>query len=50
MKIKSEDFRAKEGDKVNLKKWPARVKPAYRSKHNYENSWPNRSRNSATCS
>lgn len=36
MKIKSEDFQVKEGDKVNLKKWPTRVKPAYKSKHKYK--------------
>lgn len=36
MKIKSEDFQVKEGEKVNLKKWPTRVKPAYKSKRQYE--------------
>jgi len=36
MKIKSEDFQVKEGEKVNLKKWPTLVKPAYKSKHDYE--------------
>jgi PPK2 family polyphosphate:nucleotide phosphotransferase len=36
MKIKSEDFRVKEGAKVNLKNWPTLVKPAYKSKRNYE--------------
>jgi|SRR5450830_30583 len=36
MKIKSEDFQVKEGEKVNLKKWPTLVKPAYKSKHEYE--------------
>ncbi len=36
MKIKSEDFQVKQGEKVNLKKWPTRVKPAYKSKHDYE--------------
>ena len=32
MKIDSEDFRVREGDKVNLKKWPTQVKPDYSSK------------------
>jgi hypothetical protein len=27
MKINSKDFRVREGDKVNLKKWPTAVKP-----------------------
>lgn len=36
MKIKSADFQVKEGDKVNLQKWPTKVKPAYKSKHSYE--------------
>lgn len=36
MKIKSKDFRVKEGKKVNLKKWPTLVKPAYKSKKKYK--------------
>lgn len=36
MKIKSEDFQVKEGEKVNLKKWPTLVKPAYKSKSGYK--------------
>jgi PPK2 family polyphosphate:nucleotide phosphotransferase len=36
MKIKSKDFRVREGDKVNLKKWPTTVKPAYNSKEQYQ--------------
>jgi PPK2 family polyphosphate:nucleotide phosphotransferase len=36
MKIKSEDFQVKEGEKVNLNKWPTRVKAAYKSKRQYE--------------
>jgi PPK2 family polyphosphate:nucleotide phosphotransferase len=36
MKIKSEDFQVKEGQKVNLKKWPTLVKPAYKSRREYE--------------
>jgi len=32
MKIESKDFRVREGDKVNLKKWPTKVKPYYASK------------------
>jgi len=37
MKIKSKDYQVQEGDKVNLKKWPTRVEPAYTSKNNYHN-------------
>ena len=36
MKIKSSDFRVREGDKVKLKKWPTLVKPVYRSKEQYQ--------------
>ena len=36
MKIKSGDFRVREGDKVNLNKWPTLVKPVYRSKEQYQ--------------
>ncbi|MES2370046.1 MAG: ADP-polyphosphate phosphotransferase [Pseudomonadota bacterium] len=36
MKIKSRDFQVQEGDKVNLKKWPTRVKPLYKSKEQYQ--------------
>ncbi|MGV8805427.1 MAG: ADP-polyphosphate phosphotransferase [Polaromonas sp.] len=36
MKIKSEDFQVMEGEKVNLKKWPTLVKPAYKSKKEYQ--------------
>jgi PPK2 family polyphosphate:nucleotide phosphotransferase len=35
MKINSKDFRVREGDKVNLKKWPTAVKPVYKSKEHY---------------
>lgn len=35
MKINSKDFRVREGEKVNLKKWPTAVEPAYRSKKQY---------------
>jgi len=35
MKIKSRDYRVKEGEKVRLDKWPTRVAPAYKSKHQY---------------
>lgn len=35
MKIKSEDFQVQEGDKVDLEKWPTKVKPAYKSKKKY---------------
>ena len=32
MKINSKDFRVREGDEVNLKKWPTKVDPVYKSK------------------
>jgi PPK2 family polyphosphate:nucleotide phosphotransferase len=35
MKINSKDFRVKEGDKVNLQKWPTDVAPVYKSKEQY---------------
>lgn len=35
MKIKSKDFCVQEGEPVDLKKWPTRVKPAYKSKKEY---------------
>ena len=35
MKINSNDFRVPTGEKVNLKKWPTRVKPVYKSKKKY---------------
>ena len=35
MKINSKDFRVPAGEKVNLKKWPTRVKPVYKSKKEY---------------
>lgn len=35
MKIKSKDFRVKQGDKVDLAVWSTEVKPAYRSKKAY---------------
>lgn len=36
MKINSNDFRVGEGDDVNLKKWPTKVAPVYKSKDQYE--------------
>lgn len=36
MKVNTEDFRVKEGKKVNLAKWPTRVEPAYKSKKKYK--------------
>src|SRR5216684_2166661 len=36
MKIHIKEFRVREGDKVQLKAWPTRVKPCYKSKHHYE--------------
>jgi len=36
MKIDSKDFRVRQGDKVNLKKWPTIVDPVYKSKEQYQ--------------
>ena len=36
MKIHSKDFRVGEGEDVNLKKWPTKVGPVYKSKAQYE--------------
>src|SRR6202453_139752 len=36
MKISSKDFRVREGDRVNLKKWPQLVDPVYKSKEQYQ--------------
>jgi PPK2 family polyphosphate:nucleotide phosphotransferase len=36
MKISSKDFRVREGDQVNLKKWPTKVEPVYKSKDQYQ--------------
>jgi PPK2 family polyphosphate:nucleotide phosphotransferase len=36
MKIKTDDFRVREGDEVDLKKWPTIVDPVYRSKEHYQ--------------
>jgi PPK2 family polyphosphate:nucleotide phosphotransferase len=36
MKIDSEDFRVRPGEKVKLKKWPTWVKPCYKSKEHYQ--------------
>jgi PPK2 family polyphosphate:nucleotide phosphotransferase len=35
MKTHSKDFRVAEGDEVNLEKWPTKVEPEYKSKHQY---------------
>ena len=35
MKLNSSDFRVKQGDSVNLDKWPTRVEPIYESKAHY---------------
>jgi PPK2 family polyphosphate:nucleotide phosphotransferase len=37
MKINSEEFCVREGEKVNLKKWPTLVESAYMSKQQYHN-------------
>jgi PPK2 family polyphosphate:nucleotide phosphotransferase len=36
MKIHPRDFRVREGDEVDLKKWPTKVKPVYGSDKDYE--------------
>jgi PPK2 family polyphosphate:nucleotide phosphotransferase len=36
MKISSRDFRVREGDDVDLRKWPTMVNPVYKSKQQYE--------------
>ena len=36
MKIRSKDFRVKEGDDVDLGKWPTIVEPVYKSKDQYQ--------------
>jgi PPK2 family polyphosphate:nucleotide phosphotransferase len=36
MKIHARDFRVREGDEVDLKKWPTQVKPVYGSDEDYE--------------
>ena len=36
MKINSKDFRVREGDEVNLGKWPTKVDPVYKSKEQYQ--------------
>jgi PPK2 family polyphosphate:nucleotide phosphotransferase len=36
MKIHSKDFRVREGHEVDLKKWPTKVEPVYKSKEQYK--------------
>jgi PPK2 family polyphosphate:nucleotide phosphotransferase len=36
MKIESEAFRVREGEKVKLKKWPTKTRPFYKSKEEYK--------------
>ena len=36
MKISSKGFRVREGDKVDLRKWPTKVTPVYKSKEQYQ--------------
>ncbi len=36
MKVDSADFRVREGDKVDLDKWPTKVDPVYKSKEQYQ--------------
>ena len=46
MKINSKDFRVPEGDEVDLKKWPTKVEPVYKSKEQYQEA-PGRARRAA---
>jgi PPK2 family polyphosphate:nucleotide phosphotransferase len=36
MKINSKDFRVREADKVDLRKWPTKMEPVYKSKEHYQ--------------
>ena len=36
MKINSKDFRVREADEVDLRKWPTKVAPVYKSKEHYQ--------------
>ena len=36
MKIKFKDYRVRESEKINLKKWPTKGKPVYQSKKQYQ--------------
>jgi PPK2 family polyphosphate:nucleotide phosphotransferase len=36
MKIHSDEFRVRDGDEVNLEKWPTRIDPVYKSKDQYK--------------
>ena len=36
MKIHSKDFRVREGEEVDLKKWPTKAEPVYKSKEQYQ--------------
>jgi polyphosphate kinase 2 (PPK2 family) len=36
MRTISKDFRVREGDEVNLKKWPTKVNPVHESKEQYQ--------------
>ena len=36
MKINSKDFRVREGEAVNLRKWPTIIEPVYKSKQHYQ--------------
>src|SRR5579872_1085966 len=36
MKINSKNFRAREGSEIDLRKWPTKVGPVYKSKEDYQ--------------
>ena len=49
MKIEARDFRVREGDKVNLAKWPTKVEPVYKSKEQYKSLLEEHVANSPPC-
>jgi PPK2 family polyphosphate:nucleotide phosphotransferase len=36
MKMRSKDFRVREGDEINLRKWPTNIEPVYKSNEEYQ--------------
>jgi len=45
MKISSKDFRVKEGDEVDLGKWPTTVEPVYSRRTTIKSCWRSTLRN-----
>ena len=50
MKIDAKDFRVREGDEVDLRKWPTRIDPVYKSKEHYKSLLEEHVANSTPCS